>query len=61
MNLGQGQDWNDVVLSKRHTGAAASASKNVRAVRCRSPRLRLPDLFKVYGRLAALVRCKHFF
>ena len=32
MNLGQGQDWNDVVLSKRHTGAAASASKNVRAV-----------------------------
>jgi hypothetical protein len=33
MNLGAGQDWNSVVFSKKHTGAAASASKNVRAVR----------------------------
>lgn len=33
MSGGQGgQDWNSVVFSKKHTGAAASASKNVRAV-----------------------------
>eukprot|EP00892_Ulva_mutabilis_P011394 jgi/Ulvmu1/8627/UM046_0028.1 len=32
MTGGQGgQDWNQVVFSKKHTGAAASASKNVRA------------------------------
>jgi hypothetical protein len=33
MNMSNGQDWTTVVFSKKPTGAAASASKNVRAVR----------------------------
>jgi hypothetical protein len=33
MNPSGGQDWNPVVFSKKPTGAAATTSKNVRAVR----------------------------